>query len=546
MFLILFLFSCGWLVEPDAVSSSQARVIANWNFIPYQHISSTVNVGVVAFHESGVDVEFEINGIKTRKTKPEMNPQTSPDNLNTILSNDTTFKGVYEYFITVNPANYPDGPVTIKATAYPDDDSYLPKELPDMIIYANTDGTLNNNTVKYADSVNGDDDLNNGNTLISAYKTLEKAFVSVGAGGTVLLAKSSIPYTCQNRGLSGGNYSRWTIISSVTGNPADVIIIPDTTNLSSVFLQNFIKWDNVTIRKSSSDYAYYTPTDYHTWFNKCIIESGTYPDSSGTLINHQNSKYYISDSYIKDFQNPVGWWMRNCVIENTGGDVWRANNDSFFINIEIRAMNPNPGAHPDLIQFENPGRTVDNIILYNVKALAMNSQGIFGGGGSNVAFVNLLMDKNVNDSKLSQPGSFHHLLFWHCTINNIKVVLHSSDNRYYWHVQNNIFYTLYDELTPCKTSLPMSYIANNLYIRRNFNQFNGGYGTDYIGCVDIETSPGFVDSTNSDALNRDFHISSDGLAHHVGEVQECVPADINGDLFSTTNPTIGSFISTNE
>jgi hypothetical protein len=38
------------------------QAIANWDMVPFEIFDSTINVGVVAFHETGVDVEFSANG----------------------------------------------------------------------------------------------------------------------------------------------------------------------------------------------------------------------------------------------------------------------------------------------------------------------------------------------------------------------------------------------------------------------------------------------------------------------------------------------------
>lgn len=87
--------------------------------------------------------------------------------------------------------------------------------------------------------------------------------------------------------------------------------------------------------------------------------------------------------------------MRDCYISNVGSDCWRAVNNLFMVNVTVDRMNPNAGAHPDLIQFYNQGTYSENVILYNIRALNMESQGFFGVGGKDVAFVNVLTDKKI-------------------------------------------------------------------------------------------------------------------------------------------------------
>ncbi|MBR4893605.1 MAG: hypothetical protein IKZ36_00210, partial [Kiritimatiellae bacterium] len=82
-----------------------ARPVARWDVVPWQRISGVFNAGVVAFHESGVKVEFtiEAGGKSFRFTAddPVFNNRTS----------------VWEFFVPVETDRLPAGPLAIKARA---------------------------------------------------------------------------------------------------------------------------------------------------------------------------------------------------------------------------------------------------------------------------------------------------------------------------------------------------------------------------------------------------------------------------------------------
>ena len=78
-----------------------ARPVARWDVVPHQRISGVFNAGVVAFHEDGVKVTFDVGGRKFTAEEPKLNART----------------GVWEYFVPIDAAKLPDGPVAVKAVA---------------------------------------------------------------------------------------------------------------------------------------------------------------------------------------------------------------------------------------------------------------------------------------------------------------------------------------------------------------------------------------------------------------------------------------------
>ena len=47
-----------------AVYAKAARPVARWDVVPYQRIDGVFKAGVVAFHDEGVQVVFEVAGKK--------------------------------------------------------------------------------------------------------------------------------------------------------------------------------------------------------------------------------------------------------------------------------------------------------------------------------------------------------------------------------------------------------------------------------------------------------------------------------------------------
>jgi hypothetical protein len=116
--------------DADAESSEAGpRAIARWDTVPYQTIDDKLAVGVLAFHIDGIDrVELSCNGgpwLPVREMS--LNPQT----------------GVAEYWAMLSATDFPeDGPIEVRATAYPREGRGRPRELPPLRLSSNARRTL--------------------------------------------------------------------------------------------------------------------------------------------------------------------------------------------------------------------------------------------------------------------------------------------------------------------------------------------------------------------------------------------------------------------
>ena len=158
-----------------------ARPVARWDVVPHQRISGVFNAGVVAFHEDGVKVTFDVGGRKFTAEEPKLNART----------------GVWEYFVPIDAAKIPDGPVAVKAVATTLGSAPESFELPELPLYANAKGTQGSN----AEVTIGPDD------------SLADAVRKVGDGGTVYLRKGV--YSLSR--IGNRNTKFWTTIASAPG-----------------------------------------------------------------------------------------------------------------------------------------------------------------------------------------------------------------------------------------------------------------------------------------------------------------------------------------
>lgn len=519
--------------EALPLNRTDVTVIANWDAVPGQEFDSVMKLGVVAFHEAGADVRFTVNGgTPIIVTEPTLNDQT----------------GVWEYWIPLDPRDYSDGPVAITARAYP---AHNPgdteaRDLPALTLIANSRGTLTRIPV-WADCTAGSDTGGDGSEA-QPYRTLEKAYTVAGSGGTVYL-KEGACYAITNT-LPAKNYDRWTTISAAPGLVRSQVKVRGGGSTSGRFAENMVKWQNLEIFKDdpiTGTYAtimYFEPA-HRIWFDNVEIYNvnGSHLVSVDTF-NTQGARYFMTNSVIRNVSNAGGYWQRNCTIKNIGADVWRPSDGSFYVNIDIDNMDYAPGAHPDLIQFYNPGTRVDNVIVYNVYSTNMRSQGLFGGPADNVAFVNLMLEKvadsDGNNDMLSQLSDYNHLLIWHSTFRNLGLFLrtppfNNSD------VENNVFTTFYSGGNPAPTSLPGLTARHNHLRTRIWTQTNGPLGTGYTEGDPLFVSEAPVSGPYHDPSAYDYHLTLASPAYKTGVPMECVPADIRGIPYNLVNPSPGAF-----
>ena len=232
-------------VRSQASSGKDARAIARWDVIPFRIFDKPTNLGVVAFHINGIDrVEFTVEGNKVRAIKtPTVNKRT----------------GVIEYHFLLDPAKFKDGTVKIDAVAYPT--LGLPRALPQLIVNANSGGSLKGKSV-YAAPKGADKP--GGGTTQNPFATIAFALKSAGEGGTVILRDEGWYTLKGSAGRSTATGTRWTTVRAAQGLDRNKIVL-GMPERKSVRLQfDKVRFERVSIDLGSF-FQIYPEQHQMTW-----------------------------------------------------------------------------------------------------------------------------------------------------------------------------------------------------------------------------------------------------------------------------------------
>ena len=499
--------------------------------MPFQIFDSTLKIGVVAFHDSGADVRFSVNSSEVETvTAPTYNDRTD----------------VYEYWTELNAANYSDGPITVSAVALPDDSSHYSRTLDDITLYANSGGSLTSTSIAWADSAGGNDDTGDGSEG-NPYQTLGKAYEAVDEGGTVYLKAGD--YNLRDNIVNKTNSTYWTKITSDPATTKDQVIITsnnardsDDPNKIGPLRNNLIHFSNVTLKRelrgitTGDDERFnaivgFSYVDY-AWFDSVVLEGGDYSEL-GSTYNVQNAMIYTTDSTIQNITDAFSNsnFGRNVYIDTLDADGARAISNQIFINIEIVNWDPLPGSHADLIQFYLTAEdNIENIIMYNVKALDIDAQMIKGPGAGlakDIAFVNWLVEHKTvtapDTLHQAQLGFMQNVLFWHFTTERVELNIRTPSSVSHFNIQNNIFFTLFstDDNDVALTELDSSTIQYNHCLNLNWRQTRP-MGTNHSN-GEVNYDANYIPQTNI----------------QTGTALECVPADIDNNPFNSV-PSLGA------
>jgi|TARA_B110000908_G_scaffold172777_1_gene243124 hypothetical protein len=505
--------------------TSATQVIANWDVVPGQRIDAPFKAGVVAFHESGVDLEFRINGGSIIEVEePTFNDRTR----------------VYEYWIEINPADYADGAVTLSATAQPEGSGHTSRVLGNLILYANANGSLTPGAPIWVDG--GGSDTTGDGSEGAPYATIKKAIQSVNDGGIVYL-KAGLNYKLSSMG--GGAFTYWTTVSAAPGlGPDEVQVAGSLSDNSTNGRYNYagIKWQNVSLFRDGGDSSIlYTEPNQRFWLDRvAVFDKGGRWDG-GRIYNNNSLPPYITNSYLHDLTNTFGTFHRNNRLERIGSDTFRSADNLTVINVRIKTMDRGTtSAHPDFFQLYLPNETTENIIFYNVESIDMGAQGIFGGDGiaKDLAFVNVLLEKDPPDSNLlsQNAGSWHHVLLWHVTIVDQTYIFRGSANDILdFNIQNSVLHRLVIEDTGASELPDVNSIITRNHIRElSHNQ------SQAMGTLVTLGDPLFVDESSDD-----YRLQASSPATGTGTALPGVPADLHGVLYNSGNRNRGALSANN-
>ena len=493
--------------------------IGAWDMVPFQRFNGKFNVGVVAFHETGLSVAFSVNGEKRPVVEePTFNPQAN----------------VWEYWIELDATKLPAGEVTLGALLKPKGEGHLEKELDPLILYSDPKGDLAGETV-YVDAKNGSDDTADGSEK-KPFQSLAKAVVAAGDGGTVLMK----PGEYVPNFVEGRNEQRayWTILSPALGvERDDVVIMPGRPFTNKICFRNL----SMCAVEGNSWILQGSGRGNIIWVDNCRM--WTQEPLRGNLLNAQTDRLYVTGGVTEKMQNgpdSSDTFIKDHLMKDIAEDSFR--NRVTAINCTIDGVDAGRFTgiyHPDFFQ-PRVGQEIETegVIMYNVRALRSRQQIFSFRDIINSAFVNVLADTPDDGSpELSQFAQrLHHVLIW-------NVVLHRQ---------------------------PIYFRDDSRW--KNPLDFRGTYMENMI--VDREIFGGEAETTHRDVMLQnilvgrkrptwealfaprnlivgtpafeapeagDFRLVPSSPGYRQGVALPGVPADINGVPFDPAHPDLGCF-----
>ena len=384
-------FSAATAQPGRAGSSSQFgyndRVIARWDTVPYQTVTDKLNVGVVAFHNSGIDrVAFSVNGgawVDVREMT--LNPQT----------------GVVEYWATLDASQFSkDGNVEVRAIAYPKVGIARVLQGADvssngsnpMFLNVNKNGTLPS-LVRYV-ATTGSDSTGDGSDA-KPFATIARAAQDIGTdsgtgtadGGTIYLKSGN--YQLASVGVATNN--RWLTIAAAPGVARGAVQITSAATAAGLNTK-LVRFLNLTVHGSSTSKVLTNTIGLNgsLWVDHSDVIGPGQTTAQGTYGWYAQ---YLTDSNISQMRDGIaGDITRNVKMFNIGSDAFSGS--YLVVNSSVVDLDRlSTSFHPDVYQVYP---SANNVILYGVDATTnVEAQGIFVGAGctlTDAAFVNVRID----------------------------------------------------------------------------------------------------------------------------------------------------------
>lgn len=498
-----------------ALALQAGRPVAKWDVIPYQRVNGVFNAGVVAFHEKGVSVEFTVNGEKAHvASAPELNPRTK----------------VWEYVLPLDVGKYPDGELTLGATATsPDGESYV---LPEISLYANAGKTMGSRKAAWVDPVNGNEFA--AGTKAEPVKSIYQGLQRAGDGGVIFL----LPGTYQAR-LSGGGLKRrfWTIITPAPGVPRDQVKIsggrPGTEKIRYRNVEFFCDcsegYDAIVMGEGGATSA---------WFDNCRFynKQGRYGGSTTPFGNKLHA--YVTGGVTEEMGNgPCCEFVRDHTVREIASDAFTCN-DCLVVNSTVADIDPgDTSADPDVFSgFAIGTNWIHDVILYNVKATDVKGKGIAGQRLRDSAFVNIVVENTGGDLVYSRfSEEMENVYFAHLTL---------VDQKWQWMQTKNgrgdfkpkgvtMVNCVFKEMEGYPTGDGSAGLAvrNCAWYNKDFYGKTETFGED----------PVVIDREFANPAEGNFAVPATSNASTGGMELSSVPADVNGERYPAGMRPCGAY-----
>lgn len=346
--------------------------IAHWDVVPHQTFSETFPVGVVAFHNTGIDrVAFAVNG-------------GAWTNVTTSSTNALT--GVNEFWAELRAADFADGRIEIRAIAYPRHG--VPRLMStSLFLNANKNGTLPG-TIKYVSNA-GNDTTGTG-TVGSPYATISKAVSAVSTaqsgdvgGATIYMQAGTYAYNAAVENFNRNAATQWLTITAAPGVSTNDVIINSIGSTAGIRTQK-VRLKSLTISgptiPTNSTIGAIVWLDGVTYVGPGRAVANSQP-VSGTSV--WTGGIYVTGSNISQSANGVigAKLVRSTHVHDIGSDAFQSS--QVIINCTATTIDASGTTfHPDVYQI-NGG--MSNAIIYGLTATSgIAAQGLFADSASPV------------------------------------------------------------------------------------------------------------------------------------------------------------------
>ncbi|MBO4448223.1 MAG: hypothetical protein J5807_01930 [Kiritimatiellae bacterium] len=348
-----------------------ATPVAKWDVVPNQRFKGVFNAGVVAFHESALEVAFSVNGKAAHTAiKKELNPRT----------------GVTEYVFPVDSALYGDRKLVITAEVKANGGEAL--SLPPLTLYSNQKGTMGSRTNIWVDVENGIDYAEG--TENAPVKTFARAIQKCGDGGTVYCKKGIYPIR-----RAGGGMSRkfWTTICPAPGlSPGDVKI------RSGRPATNFLRFKDVDIFIDASGthdmlIGGEGLRESNAWFDNCRLYNKRGAAAADISPFGNKLTAYVTGGVSARLKNGPCYakLVRGHKVRQITSEAF-SGNDMLVVNSSVVDVDPGTDIEAKPAVFAGCAITPEwlhDIVFYNVKCEQVKGNGLLGTRVRDSAFVNV-------------------------------------------------------------------------------------------------------------------------------------------------------------
>ena len=349
-----------------------AKPVAKWDVVPNQRFTGVFNAGVVAFHESSLEVAFSVNGKAAHTAaKKELNPRT----------------GVTEYVFPVDSALYGDRKLVITAEVKAKGGETA--ELPSLVLYSNAKGGMGSTTNIWIDVQNGIDYAEG--TEAAPVKTFAVAIRKCGDGGTVYCKKGIYPI-----GRAGGGFARkyWTTIR-----PAPGLSQGDVKIRGGRPATNFLRFKDVDIFVDASGThgmligGEGSLKEANAWFDNCRLYNKRGAAAADVSPFGNKLSAYVTGGVTARLKNGPCYakLVRGHRVRQIASEAF-SGNDMLVVNSSVVDVDPGTDIEAKPAVFAGCAITPEwlhDIVFYNVKCEQVKGNGLLGTRVRDSAFVNV-------------------------------------------------------------------------------------------------------------------------------------------------------------